>query len=33
MLRYIEKMEKKPDLKGARFLSGATEPPVALLKG
>ena len=33
MLRYIEKMEKKPDLKGARFLSGATEPPVALMKG
>ncbi len=33
MLRYIEKMEKKPNLKGARFLSGATEPPVALMKG
>ena len=33
MLRYIEKMEEKPNLKGARFLSGATEPPVALMKG
>ncbi|MDD5232347.1 MAG: long-chain fatty acid--CoA ligase [Syntrophales bacterium] len=33
MLRYIERMPVKPDLTGARLLSGATEPPVALMKG
>ncbi len=33
MLRYIEKMEKKPNLKGARLISGATEPPIAMMKG
>jgi fatty-acyl-CoA synthase len=33
MLEYIKKMEVKPDFRGARFLSGATEPPVALMKG
>ncbi len=33
MLRYIEKMEQKPDLKGLRMISGATEPPLALMKG
>ncbi len=33
MLRYIEKMEEKPDLRGLRMISGATEPPLALMKG
>ena len=33
MFEYLKKMEVKPDLKGARFLSGATEPPVSLMKG
>jgi fatty-acyl-CoA synthase len=33
MLEHIRKMEKKPDLKGARFLSGATEPPISMMKG
>ena len=33
MLEYIRKLDKKPDLTGARFLSGATEPPVAMMKG
>jgi fatty-acyl-CoA synthase len=33
MLEYIRKMDVKPDFRGARFLSGATEPPVALMKG
>lgn len=33
MLEYIRGMEEKPDLRGARFLSGATEPPIAMMKG
>jgi fatty-acyl-CoA synthase len=33
MLEYIRKLEQKPDLHGARFLSGATEPSLALMKG
>ena len=33
MLEYIRKMDVKPDFKGARLASGATEPPVALMKG
>ena len=33
VLEYIRNMEEKPDLKGARLLSGATEPPVAMMKG
>jgi len=33
MLEYIRKMDVKPDFRGARFLSGATEPPVSLMKG
>lgn len=33
MLEYIRKLEEKPDLRGARFLSGATEPSLALMKG
>lgn len=32
MLEYIKKLDKKPDLKGARFLSGATEPPLSMMK-
>ncbi|MDI6814283.1 MAG: AMP-binding protein, partial [Desulfitobacteriaceae bacterium] len=33
MLEYIRKMEQKPDLRGLRMLSGATEPPLAMMKG
>lgn len=33
MLHYIRTLEKKPNLSKARFLSGATEPPVSLMKG
>jgi len=33
MLHYIENLEKKPDFSRARFLSGATEPPLAMMKG
>ncbi len=33
MLEYIKQMKEKPNLKGARLLSGATEPPVAMMKG
>jgi len=33
MLEYIRNLENKPDLRGARFLCGATEPPVAMMKG
>lgn len=33
MLHYIKTLEKKPDLSKARFLSGATEPPISLMKG
>jgi len=32
MLEYIRKLDKKPDLTGARFLSGATEPSLTLMK-
>lgn len=32
MLEYIRKMDPKPDLSGARFISGASEPPVAMMK-
>jgi len=32
MLEYIRKLDKKPDLKGARFLSGASEPSLSLMK-
>jgi fatty-acyl-CoA synthase len=32
MLEYIKKLEKKPDLRGARFLSGASEPPLSMMK-
>ncbi|MFO8112294.1 MAG: long-chain fatty acid--CoA ligase [Desulfosalsimonadaceae bacterium] len=33
MLEYIRKLDKKPDLSGARFLSGASEPSLSLMKG
>lgn len=33
MLHYIRSLDKKPDLSRARFISGATEPPVSLMKG
>ncbi|MGG4454294.1 long-chain-fatty-acid--CoA ligase [Brevibacillus porteri] len=33
MLHYIRTLEKIPDLSKARFLSGASEPPVALMRG
>lgn len=32
MLEYIRKMDPKPDLSGACFISGASEPPVAMMK-
>ena len=33
MLEHIRILEKKPNLQGARFLSGATEPSIGLMKG
>ncbi|SMC17060.1 fatty-acyl-CoA synthase [Desulfacinum hydrothermale DSM 13146] len=33
MLHHIKKMDPKPDLTGLRMISGATEPPLALMKG
>ncbi|MBM7848447.1 acyl-CoA synthetase (AMP-forming)/AMP-acid ligase II [Arthrobacter roseus] len=33
MLRYIEALENKPDLSRLRMLSGATEPPLAMMRG
>jgi fatty-acyl-CoA synthase len=33
LLEYIRKLDEKPDLRGVRLLSGATEPPVAMMKG
>lgn len=33
MLHYIRTLDEKPDLRKARFLSGATEPPVSMMKG
>jgi fatty-acyl-CoA synthase len=32
MLEYLKKLDKKPDLTGARFLCGATEPPLVMMK-
>ncbi len=32
-LEYIRTLDPKPDLTGVRLLSGATEPPVAMMKG
>jgi fatty-acyl-CoA synthase len=33
MLEYLRKLDRKPDLSGARFLCGASEPSLALMKG
>ena len=33
MLEHIRKLEEKPDLRGARFISGASEPSLAMMKG
>ncbi len=33
LLEYIRTLDEKPDLSGVRLLSGATEPPVAMMKG
>lgn len=33
LLEYIRGLEEKPDLTGARLFSGASEPPVAMMKG
>ncbi|MBI9076257.1 MAG: long-chain-fatty-acid--CoA ligase [Desulfatibacillum sp.] len=33
LLEYIRGLDEKPDLTGVRLLSGATEPPVAMMKG
>lgn len=33
MLELIKKMEPKPDLNGARFICGGSEPPITLMKG
>ena len=32
MLESIRKMEKKPDLSGTRFITGASEPPKSMMK-
>ncbi|MGE9809316.1 long-chain-fatty-acid--CoA ligase [Janibacter sp. G1551] len=33
MLDYIRTLEIRPDLSSARFLSGATEPPLSMMRG
>lgn len=33
MLEHIRKMDQKPDLSGVRIISGASEPPIAMMKG
>jgi fatty-acyl-CoA synthase len=33
MLEYIRRMEQKPNLSGARFVCGATEPPMPMMRG
>jgi fatty-acyl-CoA synthase len=33
LLEYIRGLDEKPDLRGARLLSGASEPPVSMMKG
>ena len=33
MLEFIQGMDPKPDLSGTRFISGASEPPIAMMKG
>jgi len=32
MLEYIRKLDKKPDFNGARILSGASEPPLSMMR-
>lgn len=32
MLEHIRKMDQKPDLSGARFICGATAPPIVMMK-
>ncbi|MFX0182028.1 MAG: long-chain-fatty-acid--CoA ligase [Candidatus Hodarchaeota archaeon] len=32
MLEYIKAMDSKPDLSGVRFLCGASEPPITMMK-
>ncbi len=33
MLEYIKGVKGKPNLKGVRFICGASEPPIAMMKG
>jgi len=33
MLEYIRTLDEKPDFSRARFLSGATEPPLSMMRG
>lgn len=33
MLEYIKKLDNKPDLTGVRLISGASEPPITMMKG
>ena len=33
MLNYIQGLKEKPDFRGTRFSCGATEPPLAMMKG
>ncbi len=32
MLEYIRKLDKKPKMSGARIISGASEPPISMMK-
>jgi fatty-acyl-CoA synthase len=32
MLEYIRKLDQKPDLTGARFLCGSSEPPISMMR-
>ncbi|SHF54946.1 AMP-binding enzyme [Desulfofundulus australicus DSM 11792] len=33
MLNYIKTLQEKPDFGGTRLISGATEPPLAMMRG
>ena len=33
MLEYIRELDTKPNLSGARIISGASEPPISMMKG
>jgi fatty-acyl-CoA synthase len=33
LLEYIRTLDQKPDLSGVRLISGATEPPISMMKG